>query len=305
MPPAAAACSKAAATPKTRTPTTKGSHFARRNRLTKAIDWIAGSTFPSSRLVCNRESGVLYCHQCLPTVKTHLTARLQARESFGVESWETFFTVLILENHYEPYGNSIVGMVPGDCHGTGRARGTGRSPGRGRGRLPPAVRRQDARRLGRRSQVLAGRRRLHHRPDDQGESRALQHVSHLAGRQAGRLPTEDRVPHAQPGLCQLRRADPQLGRSQEMASQRLSARHGFRRQLHRHLLRREFPRHPGRPRREDGDRQGRQAQGRALRRRGRTGQVHQEPRLERVRHHRPGKPHHREDQRPPDVRTDR
>ena len=36
----------------------------------------------------------------------------------------------------------------------------------------------------------------------------------------------------------------------EMASQRLSARHGFRRPLHGHLLRREFPRRPGRPRRE-------------------------------------------------------
>ncbi len=37
---------------------------------------------------------------------------------------------------------------------------------------------------------------------------------------------------------------------EEMASQRLSARHGFRRPLHRHLLRRGFPRRPGRPRRE-------------------------------------------------------
>ena len=37
-----------------------------------------------------------------PPRKTRLTARLQARKSFAVESWETFFTVLILENHYEP-----------------------------------------------------------------------------------------------------------------------------------------------------------------------------------------------------------
>ena len=66
-----------------------------------------------------------------------------------------------------------------------------------------------------------------------------------------------------------------------------------------------YPRHPGRPRREGVIGKDGKPKVRALRRRGRTGQVHQEPRLERVRHHRPRKPHHREDQRPPDVRSGR
>ena len=43
---------------------------------------------------------------------------------------------------------------------------------------------------------------------------------------------------------------------------------------------------------------------RALRRRGRTEEVHQESRLERVRYHGSWKPHHRKGKRPPDVRTD-
>ena len=65
---------------------------------------------------------MLYCGRCSPTVNYPPDARRnEYLKPFGVESWETFFTALILENHYEPHGNSIVGMVPGDCHGTGRA----------------------------------------------------------------------------------------------------------------------------------------------------------------------------------------
>ena len=104
-----------------------------------------------------------------------------------------------------------------------------------------------------------------------------QHVPHLARRPARRFRTQGRVPHAQSGLRQLGHPDPQLGRPAQVAGQRLPARHGFRRPIHGHLLRREFPRRPGPTRPEDGDRRRPQAQGRrTVRRQRRTGQVHQE-----------------------------
>ncbi len=177
---------------------------------------------------------------------------------------------------------------------------------RRRGRLQADLRRQDPQGLGRRSQVLERRGRRHHRPDHRRKPRQAEYLPHLARRQAGRLRAKGRVPHAQRRLRQLGHPNPKLGRTGEMAGQRLPARHGRRRPIHRHLLRRELPRHPRPARPEGGYRHGPQAEGRrAVRRLGGTRQGHQEARLERVRHHRPRKPHHREDQRAVDVRGDR
>ena len=73
------------------------------------------------------------------------------------------------------------------CPGAGHGR---------RGRLQADLRRQDARRLGRQPGVLARRGRRDRRRDDRRQPHQGQHVPDLAGRQAGRLRVEGRVPAA-------------------------------------------------------------------------------------------------------------